>query len=428
MVRILKGDLIFSRSKTELVSKKDSYLVAEDGKIQGVYEKLPEAFQDCPVEDYTGHLIIPGLTDLHVHAPQYEFRGLGMDMELLPWLNHYAFPEESRYHNIAYAKKRYEKFVRDLKDTATTRAVIFGTRHRPASSLLMELLEESGMSTMVGKVNMDRNASEQLVEETEESVEETLRWLAEVKDRFHHTKPILTPRFVPSCSDELMRRLGKMAKEQQLPVQSHLSENRSEISWVAELCPESSCYADAYDRCGLFGKEGKAVMAHCVYSDESEEEWKLLKQRNVWVAHCPESNLNLSSGFAPIKKLMEEGVQTGLGSDVAGGSGLSIFAAMAHAIRVSKMRRLYTEDRSDMLSVAEAFYLASKGGGSFFGKVGSFEEGFELDAVVLQDCDLYAEASALEEMTLFQRLERLIYETEKGRVRRKISAGRDVVS
>ena len=227
------------------------------------------------------------MTDLHVHAPQYSFRGLGMDLELLDWLNVNTFPEEAKYSNIEYAKKAYSIFVEDLKKEATTRACIFATINNESTLLLMEMLEKSNLCTYVGKVNMDRNSSEDLCEESAEiSLEETDKWIADALKRFKNTKPILTPRFVPSCSDELMKGLGILQKKYKLPVQSHLSENLSEISWVKKLNPKSNCYGDAYDMFGLFGGSGKTVMAHCVYS--TEEEIELMKKNKVFIAHCPE--------------------------------------------------------------------------------------------------------------------------------------------
>lgn len=152
-----------------------------------------------------------------------------------------------------------------------------------------------------------------------------------------HVKPILTPRFLPSCTDELLEKLGDIQKQHHLPVQSHLSENRGEVAWVQELFPKSKHYGDAYDSFGLFGGENcPTIMAHCVLS--SDDEIRLMKERGVFIAHCPESNTNLASGIAPARRYLTEGIPMGLGSDIAGGTRCSIFFAMAEAIRVSKLR------------------------------------------------------------------------------------------
>ena len=401
---VLKGNICYSRNKNELNVLEHGYLVCEDGKSAGVYETLPGQYQDYEVKDYGDRIIIPGMTDLHVHAPQYTFRGLNMDLELLEWLNTNTFPEEAKYQNLEYADQAYEIFVDDLKKSATTRACIFGTIHVNGTLCLMDKLEKSGLYTMVGKINMDRNAPEYLVEENaRKSVEDTIRWIAESKKRFSHTQPILTPRFIPSCTDELMQKLGELQKEIGLAVQSHLSENQGEIAWVKELCPSSKFYGDAYDQFGLFGGDCRTIMAHCVSS--SEEEIKRMKEKGVFIAHCPASNANLSSGVAPVRRYLEEGLNMGLGSDIAGGTSLSIFEAMGDAVKCSKLRWRMSDETLVPLTFEEVFYLGTMGGGAFFGKVGSFEKGYALDAVVLDDSNLRHP----QKLTVKERLERMVY-------------------
>lgn len=401
---VIKGAFCYSRSKDELVAVADGYLVCENGISKGVFEELPETYAAYPLEDYTGCLITPGLTDLHVHAPQYAFRGMGMDLELLEWLNTNTFPEEAKYADLEYAKKAYAYFTEDLRKGATTRAVVFATLHVPATELLMDMLEEAGIASYVGKVNMDRNSPDYLCETTEDSAAETLRWILDTKDRYRFVKPIITPRFTPSCTDELMKKLKDMQMEYNLPVQSHLSENLGEIDWVQELCPNTSFYGQAYDQFGMFGGDGcPTIMAHCVHS--SAEEIALMKKNGVYVAHCPECNMNLTSGVAPARTYLDEGVHIGLGSDVAGGTVESILVCMANAIRASKVRYRLLDDTLPALTLAEAFYMGTLGGGSFFGKVGSFEAGYEMDAVVFDDSSLHT----TRELTTKERLERIIY-------------------
>lgn len=415
---VLKGNICYNRSPSELETVEAGYLVCVDGRSAGVYEELPDAYKGLPVRDYGDRLIIPGLVDLHLHAPQYSFRGLGMDLELLDWLNQRTFPEEARYSDLDYAKKAYSIFGENMKRSATTRACIFGTIHREATELLMDIMEATGLKTMVGKVNMDRNSPDFLREENDAvSEEETLRWLEEIEGKYKNTEPILTPRFIPSCSDNLMERLGALQRKTKLPVQSHLSENKGEIEWVRELCPWAESYGHAYDHFGLFGGEAKTIMAHCVWSQGKELD--LMEERRVYIAHCPQSNVNLSSGIAPVREYLNRGMNIGLGTDVAGGSGESIFRAMADAIQVSKLRWRLVDESLKPLTIEEAFYLGTKGGGSFFGKVGSFEEGYEMDAVVLDDSYL----AHPQELTVKERLERFVYLGDERSITAKYAAG-----
>lgn len=415
---VLKGNVCYSTDKDTIQIMEQSYLVCVDGVSKGVYQEIPDEFRNFPVEDYGDRLIVPGLTDLHIHAPQYAFRGLGMDLELLDWLNEVTFPQESKYQDLDYARAAYAIFAENMKKSATTRACVFGTLHNPATIMLMDLMEETGLKTMIGKVNMDRNCPNYLCEESaEKSVEDTIEWLEQTMGKYQNVKPILTPRFIPACTDELMLRLKEVQRRYQLPVQSHLSENPGEVAWVRELCPEAEFYGDAYDRVGLFGGECKTIMAHCVYLEEAEI--KRVKERGVFVAHCPNSNTNLSSGVAPVSRFLEQGLKAGLGSDVAGGTTESIFRAMADAIQASKLRWRLLDSDVRALKVEEAFFLGTKGGGEFFGKVGSFEAGYELDAVILDDSSLRHP----QPLDVRARLERMIYLSDERHIAAKYVAG-----
>lgn len=419
---ILKGNICTAESPASIRLIPNGWLVCEQGVCRGVFETLPEQYADLPTVDFGDRLILPGLTDLHVHAPQFAFRGLGMDMELLDWLNTYTFPEESKYADLGYAERAYSQFAAHLRRSATTRAAIFGTIHVPATELLMEKMEESGLVSYVGKVNMDRNSPDYLCErDAEASVAATEAWICHTRDRFANTAPILTPRFIPSCTDTLMRGLRTLVEKYHLPVQSHLSENFGEIAWVNELCPDSEFYGDAYDRFGLFGGDHKCIMAHCVHSGEAEQE--LMKQNGVFIAHSPESNINLASGVAPIDQFLNNGLRVGLATDVAGGSHESMLRAITHAIQASKLRwRLYDQTVKP-LSFERAFYLATMGGGAFFGKVGSFMEGYEFDAIVLDDESL----DHPQPLTLRDRLERAAYLADERSITAKFVAGRKIL-
>lgn len=417
---VLKGNICYSRDITAFETGEQAFAVCENGVSRGVFSTLPERYRKFPCIDYGDRIIIPGLTDLHVHAPQFAFRGLGMDIELLEWLEQYAFPEEARYADIEYAKTAYSIFVEDQKRGPNTRAVIFATCHVPATIALMEMLSESNLVTMVGKVNMDRNSPSSLREESaERSVAETVAWLA-TAGRYHNTSPIITPRFIPSCSDELMEKLGEIACERGLSAQSHLSENLSEIEWVKELCPWAGCYGEAYERFGLFGGSVNTIMAHCVYSSDAEIE--LMKKNDVFVAHSPQSNVNLMSGIAPVRKFLNAGLKVGLASDVAGGSDTSILKIMRSAIEVSKLRWRLTDQSEKPLTAEEAFYLGTVGGGSFFGKVGSFEEGYEFDAVVIDDSNL----AAPRRLPVADRVVRIIYFAENRNIIAKYARGAEI--
>lgn len=417
---VIKGNVCYSKSSSELCIVENGYVVCENGYCAGVYRKLPECYETFPNYDYTDKIIIPGLVDLHVHAPQYSFRGMGMDLELIEWLNTHTFVEEAKYSDMEYADKAYDIFTEDLLNSATTRACIFGTIHTQATRLLMKKIEDSGIKAYVGKVNMDRNSPNFLYEQSvEQAFCDTKQWIVE-SGEFENVKPILTPRFIPTCSDKLMEKLSVLQKKYHLPVQSHLSENLGEIQWVKELCPDTSFYGEAYYKYDMFGNECPTIMAHCVYSQN--DEMNLIKNQNVFIAHCPESNTNLSSGIAPIRAYLNHGIKVGLGSDIAAGSTLSIFKAMTMAIQCSKLRWRLVDKSLAPLTVSEVFYLATKGGGEFFGKVGSFEKGYEFDAVVIEDASIKHPQT----LSVKERLERLIYLAEDRNIIAKFVNGKNL--
>lgn len=418
MEYLVHGDLCFSTAPRHIETMEASYLHVKDGKCISCYKELPEALSSLEIKDYSGNLIIPGMVDLHLHAPQYAYRGTKMDLPLLDWLNSNTFPEEAKYEDMNYAKAAYKNFVEDLKESPTTRAVIFATLHKEATLCLMDLLEKSGLETMVGKVNMDRNSPDYLTEHSaEEALENTRNWLQAIPEDYRHCHPILTPRFTPTCSDALMEGLGKIKREKGIPLQSHLSENKAEIAWVKELCPGTKNYGESYDRYGLLQH---SVMAHCVHTREDELE--LLKERECYICHCPQSNTNLQSGVAPVKYFLEKGAKLGLGTDVAGGANLSMFRAITDAIHVSKLRScLLLEDAA--ITVEEAFYMASLSGGGFFGKVGSFLTGYEADFLVYE-----RKRESIREESLLERLEMLLYtEKELFRMKAKFVSGRQIL-
>ena len=189
---------------------------------------------------------------------------------------------------------------------------------------------------------------------------------------------------------------------------------------VQELCPWSRFYGDAYDRFGLFGGDHGCIMAHCVLSGDGEI--ALMKERGVYVAHCPQSNTNLCSGASPVRQLLEAGLQVGLGSDIAGGASLSIFRAMTDAIHTSKLRAALLDRSLAPLTLEEAFFLGTLGGGRFFGKVGSFQEGFEADVLVLDESKI----PHPQPLTLRERLERYVYLAGGDWITKKYVKGRCV--
>lgn len=417
-MKIYKGNILFTKQPDRFETLQHGYIAVENGCVKALYDHLPDNAKEAEIIDYGDKLIIPAMNDLHVHAPQYRNMGMAMDMELLPWLNTYTFPEESKYADTTYARKMYGRFVKNLWKVGTMRTVAFASIHKPATEMLLDLFKKSGMGAMVGKVNMNRNSPDTLTETVEQAVADDTELIEQWGDEHALVRTILTPRFVPSCTPDMLTAVGKLAAKYNMPVQSHLSENKGEIAWVKELEPESTCYGDAYNRYGLFGQT-PTLMAHCCYTDG--EEMELMKRQGVYVVHCPHSNSDLGSGKAPIRKFLQNGIRVALGSDISGGHDISMFKVMVHAIQVSKLYYAESNKQTAFLTLPEAFYLATKGGGSFFGKVGSFEPGYEFDALVIDDSELN-----FDNYTLAERIERFIYIGDDRQIKTRYVRGNEV--
>lgn len=415
---ILKGTIISAPELGRLDITENGCLVAVDGIIEGIYDTLPEKYAGCPIEDCGSGLILQSFADMHLHAPQYPMLGMGMDLPLLDWLNAYTFPTEAKFADPELAREVYRKLAAELAANGTTRVCMFSSMHREATLILMEELEKAGITGFVGKVNMDRNGGVDLQEETQESIDETLRWLEAC--HFEHIKPMITPRFTPSCTNELMAALGKIATEQELPIQSHLSENTGEIAWVKQLHPDCAQYWETYQKYGLWND--RTVMAHCVWSDSRER--SAMKDAGVWVAHCPDSNQNILSGVAPVRVMLNEGLKVTLGSDIAGGDHISMFDVTAAAIRASKARTILDNWGTDFLTVAEGWYLATSAGTAFFGEKPGFAPGNPLHAMVLSDDAL----PSVRELTVRERFERCVYRRQEGAIKAVYSAGHKIYS
>ena len=399
MTQVLRGNIIQAPRLGELDIREHGYLVLEDGVVQGVYDALPQALASAPITDYGDRLIMQSFVDMHLHAPQYPMLGMGMDLPLLDWLNTYTFRTEARFADPDFARRTYRRLASDLITNGTTRVCMFSSLHTEATWILMEELERAGVTGYVGKVNMDRNALPGILQETtEESVSETLRWLDGC--HFEHVRPIITPRFTPSCSDELMAALG-------------------EIAWVKELHPDCAQYWETYDKYGLW--KDHTVMAHCVHSDARE--CAAIRRAGVVVAHCAGSNINLCSGVSPVREMLQQGIWVTLGSDIAGGAQLPMYKVITMSIRASKIKRMETDWSEDFLTVPEGYYLGTTAGHRYFGGGEGFAVGQPLHAIVVDDGDF---PESVRPLTVRERFERSLYMLHRHNITAVWSHGRQV--
>ncbi len=413
-----KGNIIWSSQLGKLQSIEKGYIIVQDNNIKGVFSYLPAQYNNITLKDFGNKLIIPGFVDLHLHAPQFANRGMGMDKELLQWLEKYTFPEEGKFSSLDYAKTIYKELIKEIWKQGITRSVIFSSIHKNSTRLLLDYFIKAGLGAYIGKVAMDRNCPDYLIQPTEVILEETEEIIIAYNNKSNLVKPIITPRFIPTCTPSLLKKLGELAYKYNIPIQSHISENFREIEWVKNLHPEFENYAEIYNHYGCFGQV-PTVMAHCIYN--TEEEIDLMNKNGVYAAHCPDANYNLANGIMPARKFLDKDVKVGLGTDIGAGHKLSIKDTMVSAIQASKLKWLKSNKTLKWLTIEEAFYLGTKGGGSFFGKVGSFEEGFEFDALIIDDTPL-----GTTNISLKERLERFIYIGDDRNITHRFVGGKDI--
>lgn len=338
----------------------------------------------------------PGLIDTHIHASQYPNTGIFGKSTLLDWLHRYTFPlEASLGQDLAKARRVYARVVHKTLSHGTTTAAYFATTDVDATKILADVCLGAGQRALVGRVCMDEATTCPAWyrdESAQESVERTLAVVAHVRSRDPRgelVRPIVTPRFAPSCTAAAMRGLGALARAEGLAVQTHVSENKGECELVAALFPDESAdgkgYVGVYEAFGLLGE--RTILAHAVHL--SEHEVSVIAETGSGVSHCPCSNTAITSGAARVRWLLDRGVDVGLGTDVSGGYSPSVLEAARQASLVSRHVAMGLEGEEKeraKLSVEEVLWLATRGGAKLVGlegRVGGFEVGMEWDALLV---------------------------------------------
>ena len=360
-------------------------LVVKDGLVLeiGDFETLNEKYEVIDIHDYTGKIICPGFIDTHVHYPQI-YKTASFGNELLDWLENHIFPEESKFADLAYAEKVAEEFVRKLLRSGTTTALVFPTVHSCSVNAFFEICKTKNLRMICGKVLMDRNAPDDLLDTPEISYNKS----KELIERWHKKDRLLyalTPRFAPTSSPEQLDVVKKLKDEYpDIYIHTHLAENHAEMKWVKELFPDSKSYLDVYDSHGLVGE--RSVFAHCLHLEE--EEFKVFSKKNAAMSFCPSSNAFLGSGFFKLHQADKHKVKVGLGTDLGAGTSFSMLETMGDAYKMIQLQKSFNDDPDNIKSLdpLKAFYLATLGGAKTLcldDKIGNFEVGKEADITIL---------------------------------------------
>jgi len=378
-------------------------VVGRDGTIKAIHRSASsEASALARRFAATGDLVtfgreqylLPGLVDLHIHAPQWPQLGKALELPLQDWLQTHTFPLEARYGSTTFAQTVYESLVDGLLANGTTTAVYFGTLHLAATQVLADVCLQRSQRALIGRVAMDdiQQCPDYYRDASAEGAESETREFIEYVRSLHGNgssliRPVITPRFIPSCSDDLLARLGALARETGCYVQTHCSESDWEHRYVLQRCGKTD--TAALDAFGLLSRH--TILAHGNFV--TEEDMSLIRERGAAIAHCPLSNVYFSDAVFPLRRVLQHGVHVGLGSDIAGGASPSILDNARHAVIASRSleagvdatldrdRRGRPDSRVDALT---AFWLATAGGGIALDlPIGLFREGYQFDAMLI---------------------------------------------
>lgn len=358
----------------------DGALWLENGRIRAVddYAQLaPQLPEGIELVDHSGKLIMPGFIDSHVHYVQLEIMA-SYGRQLLDWLNDYTFPEECRFAEREHAETIADAFLEELLRVGTTTAQVFGSSHPQSMQAFFAASQRRELRMLAGKVLMDRHAPEALTDDTFGGIHDSERLIADWhgKGRLGYS---VTPRFAPtSTRAQLDAAGGLLRSDPSLWLQTHLAENTGEITWVAELFPESRDYLNVYEQSGLVGP--RSTFAHGIHLDDGMR--ARLAGQGANIAFCPSSNMFLGSGLFDRRSARDAGLAVSVASDIGAGTDLSGLATLKAAYQVGQLR-------GEALTAWQGFYALTLGNAralSLDGHIGRLAEGMEADFVVLDTC------------------------------------------
>ena len=369
MIKI-RTNLLNPVNPDEVQLLKDYTLGYEDGIIRLI--RPYDSTRDADSEQALDSVLIPGLIDLHTHLSQYWMRA-SYQPSLLPWLSQHIFPAEAKSQDPDYARAVSTAFFQALFASGTTTAVIYTAPFKQACEIALETALHLGARALIGMTMMDTNSPAYLMQQTAQALDDSFDLFERYNSRDSRLNYIFSPRFALSCSADLMKQTGYFARQHNAYIQSHLSENKDEVTRVKELFGKSS-YTQVYKDFGLLGP--KTIMGHAIHL--SDEEMDILASTDTAIAHCPESNFFLKSGEFPFAALLDKGLRIGLASDVAAGNSLNMW----------KQAKLASYRQSSLsLSPQRLFWHLTLGAAEALGwqeRIGSLQPGKEADLCLIK--------------------------------------------
>ncbi len=394
--------------------EEDGGLLIDKGKIvaAGSYaDVLKKAGAGVETIDHRPHLILPGFLDAHVHVPQMQIIA-SYGAELLDWLNKYTFPEESKFQNAQHGRRIARLFLDEMLRHGTTTVVAYCSVHKSSAEAFFAESHDRNMLNIAGKVMMDRNAPDGVLDTPQTGYDDTKALIAEWHGKGRQLYAI-TPRFAITSSPEQMEMAGALRREHpDLHMQTHLSENHDEIAFTKSLYPDAPDYLGIYEHYGLLGR--KTLLGHSIHLEEREV--GVMAETGSIAVFCPTSNLFLGSGLFDRDRLKAAGVRMGVATDIGGGTNFSMLRTLDEGYKVLQLR-------AQRLNPLQSFYMMTLGNAralSMEDRIGTLDEGTEADIVVLDSSAttamrlrMAAGATLAQELFLLQTLgdDRAVVET-----------------
>jgi guanine deaminase len=381
--KILRGRVLSFHRRPQGADDRGSYdycidgaVLVRDGLIAavGAFSQVVAQAPDAPVTDHRPHLILPGLIDTHNHLPQMQVIG-SYGAQLLDWLNTYTFPAETAFSNPDHAARITTAYYDEMLRNGTTTAVAYCSVHKTSAEAYFAEAERRNMRMIGGKVMMDRNAPDGVLDTAQQGYDDSKHLIAKWHGRGRGLYAI-TPRFaITSTPEQLEMAQALMAEHPECYLQTHLSENHKEIALTLELYPQAGDYLAVYEKYGLLGP--RSLFGHCIH--QSDRERAAMAESGSVAVFCPTSNLFIGSGLFNEDLVRRSGVRVAVATDIGGGTSCSMLRTMDEAYKVLQLQ-------NQTLNPLMSFYLMTRGNAealSLADKIGTLEAGSEADICVM---------------------------------------------
>jgi len=378
--QLVRGNIINPQTAYRCDYIDDGAMLVENGKITNIGRYREFNRLKCKQVDCRGKFIMPGFIDTHLHIPQIDQRALYGE-SLLDWLQKYIYPAEEKFRNKAIAEDVSRRFFQEALKNGTTVVSAYSTHHYGSTDVAFNVAAQLGVKAFIGKTMMDYCATNdrKAPETTKTSIAAVLKlikkWDGYDQGRLRY---VLTPRFAPACTAELLQEVGKISRDQQLPVQTHLSENEDEVISVLRRFRSCKTYTEVYDKYGILTP--RTVLAHCLHLHDSE--FALIEERQSKIAHCPSSNFFLKSGTFRMHQAEKFNIDIGLGSDIGAGPSFSLFDVAKSANYAQPFQ----------VPPEKMYYYATLGGARCLGiddTAGNLDKGKDADFIIVDIKNIY---------------------------------------